>query len=458
MRLGSKLLFILALWLGKIVYILSRMAGKQGTTLPGSIALKLCPDLIAHLAGQLAHGTIIVTGTNGKTTTSNMLASILRKAGYRLTFNQAGSNLITGITTVFLNSSNWLGRIQTDLALLEVDEATIVKIAPLIKAHTVLVTNFFRDQLDRYGELDKTVGMVRDSIANHLPEATMILNADDPLVAQMGTRMQKVVYYGVASNKYSSFTSEQAREAKFCSFCGGEYEYQLYHYGQLGIYACPNCDFKRPEPEILATDIDLKGIDGIEFRLGNTKIELKHQGFYNVYNALAAGAVALNLQVNPSVLSEALADFAPQAGRMEQFAYANSQITLSLVKNPTGFNEVIRAMVQTDRALGLLIAINDNAADGRDISWLWDVDFEKLVGQAQWVVCSGSRAEDMAVRLKYAGLQSSIIIVNKDLPGALQEVLGRIQAEQAVYVLPTYTALFPIRDLLSKVRSHVYAS
>jgi lipid II isoglutaminyl synthase (glutamine-hydrolysing) len=143
---------------------------------------------------------------------------------------------------------------------------------------------------------------------------------------------------------------------------------------------------------------------------------------------------------------------------MEQFAYANSQITLSLVKNPTGFNEVIRAMVQTDRALGLLIAINDNAADGRDISWLWDVDFEKLVGQAQWVVCSGSRAEDMAVRLKYAGLQSSIIIVNKDLPGALQEVLGRIQAEQAVYVLPTYTALFPIRDLLSKVRSHVYAS
>ncbi len=458
MGLSTKMRFIFGLWMGKFVFIVMRLAGKQGTTLPGSIALKICPAMVAYLAKQLPQGVIIVTGTNGKTTTSNMLANILVRAGYKLTFNQAGSNLITGITTVFLNSSSWMGKIKTDLALLEVDEATIVKVVPLVKAHTVVVTNFFRDQLDRYGELDKTVAMVRDTITRFLPETTMILNADDPLVAQMGTQMQKAIYYGVAPNRYSSITSVQAREAKFCSLCGGEYAYQLYHYGQLGIYSCPNCGFQRPQPEILATEVELKGTMGAEFCLGTTKIELKHQGFYNVYNALAAAAAAISLGVSPSTIGQALQDFAPQAGRMEQFAYGDSPITLSLVKNPTGFNEVIRAMVQTDRQLGLLIAINDNAADGRDISWLWDVDFEQLAGQVHWVVCSGVRAEDMAVRLKYAGIEAERLVVVKTLSGALQAALDRIKPDEGIYVLPTYTALFPMRDLLTKVRRYSHAS
>ncbi len=458
MRLVARLRFLFALWLGKFVFFAARISGKKGTTLPGALAIKLCPELITYLARQLPNGAILVTGTNGKTTTSNMLAAILKKTGAKITFNEAGANLITGITTAFLNSATWLGRIYTDMALLEVDEATVGKVAPLVKPHTMVITNFFRDQLDRYGELDKTVALVKNTVQAYLPQTKLVLNADDPLVAQIGVGREGIVYYGVAPSEYSTTESSEAREAKYCSFCRHTYEYEIYHYGQLGIYRCPNCNFRRPKPQVSAENIKIHGFKGISFGLGDMEISLRQQGFYNIYNALASVATALSMGINKDLIKDALEQFAPQAGRMEQFAYGIHEITLSLVKNPTGFNEVIRAMVHSDKQLGLLIAINDNAADGRDISWLWDVDFEKLEHKLAWVICSGIRAEDMAVRLKYAGVDPEKLITIKDLSLAFDKMLDKVEGDLGFYVLPTYTALFSMHELMSTLRRTAYAS
>ncbi|MDA8442053.1 MAG: MurT ligase domain-containing protein [Peptococcaceae bacterium] len=458
MNFVTKLRFIAAVWLGKTVFWLSRLMGKNGTTLPGALALKLSPQLIGYLARQLPKGTVIVTGTNGKTTTANMLAAIFAKTNLNLTFNQAGANLITGVATAFLNSSDWSGSIKTEMAVLEVDEATVSKVAPQVMPHTVIITNFFRDQLDRYGELDKTVWLVKETVLDNLPKAKLILNADDPLVAQIGVGRTNVVYYGVSANEYGTAQSNQAREARHCSFCGYTYVYDFYHYGQLGIYRCPKCGFKRPAPQVLAEEVGLHDLEGISFKVGATDFYLQHQGFYNVYNALAAIAAAENMGIDDQTIKTALQEFKPQAGRMEQFAVGTNRITLSLVKNPTGLNEVIRAMVQGNKQLDLLIAINDNAADGRDISWLWDVDFELLQGRIDHVICAGTRAEDMAVRLKYAGIATDKLAIIKDLNQALASLTERQHSEQGIYVLPTYTALFPLRDALSKLRSKAYAT
>lgn len=458
MKLTATLRFLISLWIGKTVFFVSRLTGKKGTTLPGALALKVFPDLTGRLAKQLPQGTIMVTGTNGKTTTSNMLAQVLTTKGLKLTFNRAGANLVTGVTTAFLNSCNWNGRMSTDLALLEVDEATVAKVVSAVRPHTVVITNFFRDQLDRYGELDKTVALVKDSMHKYLPKARLVLNADDPLVAQIGAGRENVVYYGVSSSPYSSVESTQAREAKYCSICGHTYDYELYHYGQLGIYHCPNCGFKRPDPLVLAQGVKLNGIEGSSFRLGDVEINLQHQGFYNIYNALAASAAALSMRVDTETVKHGLEEFAPQAGRMEQFSISETRITLCLVKNPTGFNEVIRAMVQGDKPMGLLIAINDNAADGRDISWLWDVDFESLQGKVDFAVCCGIRAEEIAVRLKYAGIGHEKLIMIKDLSKALNFLVDTVRMDQGVYVLPTYTALFPMRELMGNLRRKAYAS
>ncbi len=458
MKLATTLRFYFALWLGKAILLVSRLAGKTGTTLPGAVALKIYPELLARLSGGLPRGAIVVTGTNGKTTTSNLLAEVLRRAGMTLTFNRAGANLVTGITSAFLEASRWDGRNLSHLALLEVDEAAMAKVIPLVKPQTVVITNFFRDQLDRYGELDKTVALVKDTINTHLPDARLVLNADDPLVAQIGANREGVVYYGVAPTDYDLSGNSQSREAKFCSFCGHAYEYELYHYGQLGIYICPGCGFKRPAPDVLADEVQIRGTGGVSFSLGGTEINLQHQGFYSVYNALAAAAAALGLGMGMDHIKAALDGFTPEAGRMEQFVLGIHRVTLSLVKNPTGFNEVIRAMIHGERPLGLLIAINDNAADGRDVSWLWDVDFEQLVEKTGFVVCSGLRAEDMAVRLKYAGLETEKLYVIKDLAQALNKLAAKLEAGQSGYVLPTYTALFPTRQLMSAARSKAYAS
>ncbi|NLI93831.1 MAG: Mur ligase family protein [Peptococcaceae bacterium] len=442
-----KLRFWLALWVGKIMSITIKVLGRKGTTFPGVVAGKICPQIIGLLAASYRDGTVIITGTNGKTTSNNLLASILNAAGKKVTFNREGANMLTGIAGALLQNASFTGTPRASLLLLEVDEATIPALCKQVTPRLAVITNFFRDQLDRYGELDTTVKLVKDSLP---AETELILNADDPLVAQIGTSRSGVYYYGVRSLPVSKEESSETREGRYCAHCGNELCYELFHYGQLGIYECRNCGFKRPTPFIEAQEAS-QDENGISFRIdGDYRVAL--QGYYNLYNALAAFCAADRLGIERKDIRRGLLEFVSDAGRMEQFALKNCDVTLTLVKNPTGFNQVLHTLADMKKSLRLLIAINDLAADGRDISWLWDVDFEILASEEldiRQLVCSGLRAEDMALRLKYAGIPEGKILIEHSLEKAVEllETYSPVK-EEALFILPTYTVLFPMRAIL----------
>lgn len=440
--------FWLALWAGKGMSSILKLLGKKGTTLPGKIALQVEPQLMGMLSSAYTDGIIMVTGTNGKTTTANLLAQILKADGKTFAFNQAGANLVTGITGALLANTGWGGRSKVKMALLEVDEATVPKFCQQVAPHVAIVTNFFRDQLDRYGELDTTIKLVRNAIP---PQTHLILNADDPLVAQFGRERIHTLYYGVEQTPDSKIYSTETREARFCPHCGAELVYTLYHYGQLGIYACP-CGYKRPEPPVLAQNVKA-GEDGIQFRVEPTSYSIALQGYYNLYNALAAMTAAKRIGIKDREIQRGLSEFIPQAGRMEQFILPQGAVTLTLVKNPTGFNQVLQTVLsRKEHPIRLLIGINDLAADGRDISWLWDVDFECLGREEeriQRIVCSGLRAEDMAVRLKYAGVPADKLHLEREMSNALEKLSEGLAGQATIFILPTYTLLFPTRELLA---------
>ncbi|MFA6808249.1 MAG: MurT ligase domain-containing protein, partial [Eubacteriales bacterium] len=380
-----------------------------------------------------------------------------------------------------LQNTTVTGKPLASLLLLEVDEATVPRISGQLKTRMAVITNFFRDQLDRYGEVDTTVKLVKEALS---PDTELILNADDPLVAQFGWNREKVYSYGVECLPVSSVESLETREGKYCPFCGRELNYTLFHYGQLGIYNCPGCEFERPELQMCAKDVRQDSA-GLNFRveitenqaLGTTEVvgetqenmcednakswdcSIPIQGFYNLYNALAAFAAAERLGISREVIRQGLKNYVSDAGRMEKFSLPEGQITLTLVKNPTGFNQVIHTIVAAPQKIVVLIAINDLAADGRDISWLWDVDFEILNAcsdRIYRIVCSGLRAEDMALRLKYAGLDEKIILIENNLEEAVKLLQNVMAGEnKVVYILPTYTALFPIREILDNKQTAI---
>ncbi|MCL6477202.1 MAG: MurT ligase domain-containing protein [Peptococcaceae bacterium] len=456
-------LFI-ALAVTRVLIFFIRLLGRgKGSSLPGRIALNIYPDLIREGASRIRLGAVMVTGTNGKTTTNNMIARILEGSGYRVLINREGANLLNGVASAFAREMDLLGRLYFDYACLEVDEAAFPLVAAQVNPRYVVVTNFFRDQLDRYGELDKTVSLVQNALKGR-EGAKLILNADDPLVAQLGrsTGLQSV-FYGVGEHQGVLQRGSAAREAKFCPFCGCELNYRYYHYSQLGSYRCAGCGFSRPEP-------DVEGISPraeetytfcqVRFRQGSiVPLNVPVFGMYNLYNALAAYSTALLLGLDPEKTADLLMGYKPATGRMERFRYRNKPVFLNLVKNPTGFNEGLGALVSmADGQVDVLIAINDNDADGRDISWLWDVDFEVLEerrGKISLVVCAGQRAEEMALRLKYAGIPVSALVVVNDFKGAVKKVLEG-EAPKS-YILATYTALWPVERILSGYAERVQA-
>jgi len=440
---------------GRIASWLCRVRGFRGSSMPGLVARKADPDSLRKLAAQVRKGTIVVSGTNGKTTTANMITGVLGDAGYKVVSNREGANMIGGVTSSFVMSSGIDGKIDCDYAVIEIDEASMPGVLKEITPGVVVLTNFFRDQLDRYWELDKVIGVIRDSLREQ-KNVVMVLNADDPLVAQFGkTTGLPAFFYGLAGTEHSRKTSTQMREARFCPFCGADLNYDFYHYGQLGTYNCLKCSFERPKPRVEALDAGVNG-EANECRLffdrREVSLSIQVQGLYNLYNALAAFSACLQLGIDVKTILKSLNNYQPVTGRMEKFSYKEKNVYLSLVKNPIGFSEVLAALCAAKGSKDVLIAVNDNDADGKDISWLWDVDFEMLASDHRPIrklICSGVRGEEMALRLKYAGVPVEKIVVNRDLKVAVKNALNG--SAGGAYLFSTYTALWNVHKIVKQL-------
>lgn len=443
---------MIGIWIGKLALLALRLLGRRATSLPGKLALRVSPRVLARLGGQLQR-CVIVTGTNGKTTTAALLAAALRTTG-PLIHNEEGSNMSQGLATALLRSTNWFGRLQVKQAVLEIDEATLPRVAVWFPAQILVVTNVFRDQLDRYGELDTAIQKLLEGIRQ--TSATLILNADDPLCAHIGRASGKPTqYYGLSADDVSLSARAQMRDGAFCLACGQRLNYDSFFYGQLGRYACPQCDFARPEAAVEGAYL------GAALRV-HAQGELPHvyalpvRGIFNAYNALAAIAASRVWGVLPDEIQTGLSTFRAPLGRMQSFA-TDPPSVLNLIKNPTGCDSVLQTISREPQTRVLCIAINDLAADGRDVSWLWDVDFELLAeeGHTWHIVTTGLRAEDMALRLKYAGVPEAAITSIPDLTEATHHTfaVASLHGDAPVYCLATYTALYAMAEILERKES-----
>ena len=426
----------------------TRRAGRGGTTAAGRVLLRLEPDAIAQLARRLGRGAVLVSATNGKTTTSTMLAAILGRARVPLVHNRAGSNMHWGIATALLDA----GRHDHELGLFEVDEAWLPAVADAVQPQLMLLSNLFRDQLDRYGELELLAERWADTVARHASHTRFALNADDPLVADLGRTIDNAVYFGLEDDAQALPELQHAADSKHCRNCGHPYVYEAVYLGHLGRYRCPNCGRRRPQPDVIARKVDLHGMTGSSIQLetpaGNSAIELKLPGLYNVYNALAAATAAIELGATLEQVRAGLEGFGGAFGRVERIPVGGREVLILLVKNPAGANEVLRTLTLEPGRLDLWLALNDRIADGRDVSWIWDADFELLADRVATVTCSGTRAEEMALRLKYAGIDARPAI-DRDLGASLDAAVARGDRGRPLFALPTYTALLELRDELA---------
>jgi lipid II isoglutaminyl synthase (glutamine-hydrolysing) len=430
-----------------------------GTNLPGTLARRLAPGILRELSAALPHGVVLLSGTNGKTTTSRMLADILRAAGEQVLHNRAGANLIEGLTSTTLSDSDWRGRPRASLGLFETDEAALPQAIAETNPRPVLIHNLFRDQLDRYGEIDTLAGAWRVALATLPPTATVLLNADDPAVADLGAGLAaQVQYYGLDDARHATGAGAHIADSQFCRRCGQRYDYTLAFYAHIGHYRCPACGHHRPEPQVSLARLELRGAVGSRLFLrypgGAIELDLPLPGLYNAANAAAAFAAAMVLGINPATARAALERFSAAFGRIERVDAGGTPLLIALIKNPVGASETVRMLLNagsSDQAdLHLLIAINDRFADGTDVSWLWDAEFEALAGRVARVSVAGTRADDMAVRLKYAGLDPASITVAPTLEAALDQARTALPAEATLFALPTYTAMLELRDLLAR--------
>jgi UDP-N-acetylmuramyl tripeptide synthase len=449
-------LFGAKLALSRALGAASRASGRGGgTTLPGRVLLRMEPEAIGRLGTALHRGTTIVSATNGKTTTAGMIAAILAADGRRPVHNRAGSNMTWGVATALLEQ-------QGEEGLFEVDEAWLPRVAEQLDPSLILLNNLFRDQLDRYGEMEALADDWAGTVAARVGLTRFVLNADDPLIADLGRdpegeRREGVLYFGIEDASQALPELQHAFDAKHCRRCGHPYAYERAFVGHLGHYSCPNCGARRPRPEVAATEIELRGMHGSRTRVrtpsGEIELELPLPGLYNVYNALAAVAAGLRLGVAPERIAAALGEMRAAFGRVETIAVSGVPVSILLIKNPAGANEVLRTLMLESRegrsedGIDLWIALNDRIADGRDVSWIWDADFELLAAGVRRVVCSGTRAPEMALRLKYAGWPEEAIEVVPGIGASLDAAVAGSQGR--LFALPTYTALLELRRLLA---------
>jgi UDP-N-acetylmuramyl tripeptide synthase len=511
-----------------------------GTSLPGLVASRIAPDIVAYLGAQLCHGSAVVTGTNGKTTTSGLLAYTLRDAGLRVWRNREGANLLRGVTAALVIRAEPHGRLRRGgnaAAVFEVDEAAFPRVVAELRPRAIVVTNLFRDQLDRYGEVDTVAERWRAALAAAPAGAGLALNADDPAIAALGDGFPgTVLYYGVDDVGEDDATGREAAgeviDTRTCPRCHAPLTYARRFYSHIGHWACPACGYTRPTPAVRARAVAPEGLVGTHFQLetpdGAAAVTLLLPGLYNVYNSLAAVAAGRLMGANLAATRRALERFVPAFGRAERIQVGDREIRLLLAKNPTGLNEVLRALALTGAGaragaagaddgrparLHLFLLLNDRAADGHDVSWIWDADFERVASLAQSIVVSGTRAADLAVRLKYAGVLgvhaestkkvtenvsehgghgrsssetegtsvSSVssrecsgpfasfassavspvsmppaperpigVAVEQDVARALDLALANVPAGETLYVVPTYTAMLAVRGELER--------
>jgi len=430
----------------------SRASGRGGgTTLPGRVLLRLAPDAIARLGAGLDRGTTVISATNGKTTTAGMIAAILAADGRHPVHNRAGSDMTWGVATALLEQHGREG-------LFEVDEAWLPRVVEQLEPSTIVLGNLFRDQLDRYGEMEALADEWAKTVAERAGRTALVLNADDPLIADLGRDADErpregVVYFGIDDASQALPELQHAFDAKHCRRCGHPYSYERAFVGHLGHYSCPNCGARRPQPEVTATRIELRGMDGsrstVRTPAGEIELELPLPGLYNVYNALAAVATGLRLGVAPARIAAALGEMRAAFGRVETIAVAGKPVSILLIKNPAGANEVLRTLrLEAEREpIDLWLGLNDRIADGRDVSWIWDADFELLAGGVRRVTCAGTRAAEMALRLKYAGWPVEAIEVVPEVEASLDRAVAA--APGRLFALPTYTSLLELRKLLA---------
>ncbi len=439
--------------LARAIGAASRRSGRGGgTTLPGRVLLRMEPEAIAKLGAGLPGGATIVSATNGKTTTAGMIAAILAAEGRPPVHNRAGSNMTWGVATALLEQRGEEG-------LFEVDEAWLPRVAQQLHPRLIVLGNLFRDQLDRYGEMEALAEEWAKAVAVAPAGTGLALNADDPLIADLGRDpdterpREGTLYFGIDDHSQALPELQHAFDAKHCRRCGHPYAYEVAFVGHLGHYSCPNCGAQRPRPDVAATRIELRGMEGsaatVRVPGGEIEVELPLPGLYNVYNALAAIAAALKLGVDADRVASALRDMRAAFGRVETIAVGDGSVSILLIKNPAGANEVLRtlALEAKDDPIDLWIALNDRIADGRDVSWVWDADFELLADSVRRVTCAGTRAPEMALRLKYAGWPEDRIAVEPDIATSLDAAVAASQGR--LFALPTYTALLELRKLLA---------
>jgi UDP-N-acetylmuramyl tripeptide synthase len=426
---------------------LSRLAGAGGgTTVPGKLLWKLDPGAIDRLAARLPLGSAVVSATNGKTTTAAMAASILG-GRLKLAHNRAGANLMSGVASTLIDARG------AELGLFEVDEAALPEVVGRLRPGAVCLGNLFRDQLDRYGELEHVAERWRASV-HRLPATTALaVNGDDPQVGDLARERTGALVFGLDDPRVARPSLQHAADSKYCIRCGTPYEYAAAYVGHLGDYRCPACGHARPQLDVAARELELNGLESVAFTLvapaGGRRVELRVPGLYNVYNALAAASLALTLGASLDEIASGLGSFSAAFGRFERIAVGDRGVLMLLIKNPAGANEAVRTIVDGAAPTVAVVALNDAIADGRDVSWIWDVDFEPLLEGLDRLVATGERAAELALRFKYGGLNADAIDVVPSLERALDRGLELVPAGGELVVLPTYTAMLALRKIVA---------
>ena len=448
-------LALLANAAGKLTREGLRATGRGATALPGLVALTVDPNFIGALAAELEYGVACVSGTNGKTTTARMLADISRTAGWNPIHNRSGSNLDRGVAATLLEHTSWSGEPRGNFGLFEIDEATLPNAVGRLQPRVVVITNLFRDQMDRYFELDTLAKKIGDALAALPATTTLVLNADDPLVANLAVRRDaKTVFFGVDDPNVGGVVPQAISDATRCPRCKAPLKYTRVVLAHVGEWSCPSCGLTRPPRDVSATKIQL-GADGSEFALAGTvgsifeSVRIPIPGLYNAYNALAAIAAGRALDIGLPTATRALAAFKPAFGRLEIVEAEGRRLRLILVKNPAGFNAAIGALLETDRHPRILGALNDRDADSRDVSWIWDADFEALAPRITHATVTGLRARDLALRLKYAGVPRDRVTVVDDWLPALRWAIDATPLGEELVVIATYTAMLSLRTALA---------